>query len=106
MALVVFWSNGIKEIREVDDSDVFVGRNRIVPVSVSRFQARAALMDSGLLADAEIAVSSMGPLEQLAWAEATEWRRDSPTIDAMAGLLNLSVSDVDNLFIEASKIVA
>lgn len=77
-----------------------------VPIYVSRFQARAALMDAGLLADAEIAVSSMGPLEQLAWSDATEWRRDSPTIDAMADLLSLTSEQVDQLFISASKIVA
>lgn len=79
---------------------------RLAPFSVSRFQARAALMDAGLLADAEIAVSSMGPLEQLAWSEATEWRRDSPTIAAMSDLLGLTSEQVDELFISASKIIA
>ena len=77
-----------------------------IPQSVSRFQARAALMDAGVLADVELAVGEMGPLEQLAWAEATEWRRDSPTIAAVADALELTSEQVDQLFISASKIVA
>lgn len=77
-----------------------------VPVAISRFQARAALMDAGLLADVEIAVSETDPLTQLAWAEAAELVRDSPAIAAIGDALGLSPEDIDNLFIEAAKFTA
>lgn len=77
-----------------------------VPQRISRFQARAALLDAGLLADVEIAVSETAPLTQLAWAEATEWMRDSPAIAVIGAALGLSPEDIDNLFIEAAKFTA
>lgn len=75
-----------------------------VPAVISRFQARAALMDAGLLADVELAVGSAGPLAQLAWAEAVEWRRDSPTIAAIAASLDLTDGQLDDLFRAAALI--
>lgn len=77
-----------------------------VPQSISRFQARAALMDAGLLADVELAISAADPIVQLAWAEAIEWLRDSPTIAAIGDALGLTEEDIDDLFIEAAKIKA
>lgn len=77
-----------------------------VPQSISRFQARVALMDAGLLAGVELAIADADPLTQLAWAEATEWRRDSPSIAAIGAAIRLTDEDIDNLFIEASKIKA
>ena len=76
------------------------------PQVVSRFQARAALMDAGLLADVELAVGRAGPLIQLAWAEAVEWRRDSPTITAIGAALGLSPEALDDLFRAAAQITA
>lgn len=75
-----------------------------VPAIISRFQARAALMDAGLLADVELAVGSAGPLVQLAWAEAVEWRRDSPTIAAIGAALGLTDAQMDDLFRAAVQI--
>lgn len=77
-----------------------------VPTVISRFQARAALMDAGLLADAELAIADADPLTQLAWAEATEWRRDSPTIAALADAIGLTADQVDDLFRTAAQITA
>lgn len=76
------------------------------PAVVSRFQARAALMDAGLLADVELALADAGPLAQLAWAEATEWRRDSPTIATIAEALDLTEGELNDLFRAASQITA
>lgn len=74
---------------------------------VSRFQARAALMDAGLLADVELAIAASGdPLIQLAWTEATEFRRLSPTIAWAAAALDLTDEQVDGLFTAASQISA
>ena len=78
--------------------------NDPVPPSVSRFQALAALMDAGLLADVGMALADAGPLAQLAWAEASEFRRNSPMILTMADGLGLTDDDVDALFRAAAQI--
>lgn len=74
---------------------------------VSRFQAKAALLMTGLLPAAELAVTSSGSaMIQLAWAEAIEWRRLSPTIAALQAALGLDDASVDNLFRAAALIEA
>lgn len=76
-----------------------------VPEKVSRLQARLALMGAGLLQSVEDHIAaSDDPVLQMAWAEATEWRRDSPTIAAIAAALSLSEDQVDELFIAAGAI--
>ena len=90
----------------VEPEDAPVNTESAVPVppSVSRFQALAALMDAGLLADVDMALADAGPLAQLAWAEASEFRRRSPMILAMADGLGLTDDDVDALFRAAAQI--
>ena len=73
---------------------------------VSRFQAKAALSVAGLLAGAEAAVAGADAMTQLAWAEAIEFRRNSPTIAALAGALSLTDTDLDDLFRAAALIEA
>lgn len=78
-----------------------------VPPTLSRFQARAGLMQRGLLADVEALVANSSPLAQLAWAETIEWRRDSPTLNSLAkDGLGLTDAEIDELFIEAAQIQA
>lgn len=73
---------------------------------VSRFQAKAALDAAGLLASAESAVTAAGGTALLAWNEAVEFRRNSPTIAGLAGALGLSDTDLDDLFRSAAMIEA
>lgn len=73
---------------------------------VSRFQAMAALMDAGLLSQVNSALADAGPLAQLAWAEATEFHRNSPTIAGLAAGLKLTDIQVDDLFRAAALITA
>lgn len=75
-----------------------------VPPVISRFQARAALLQVGLLNAVEQAVSQAEPLVQLAWAEAIEWRRDSAALNKIAAALGLTETDMDNLFRLAATI--
>lgn len=79
-----------------------------VPQSVSRFQARAALHLAGLLDQVEglMADPSTPILARLAWSDAQEFKRSSPTITSMAQALGLSDADVDALFISAATIDA
>lgn len=80
----------------------------IVPKTVTRFQARAALHLSGRLSDVEALMSDpeTDVLAQLAWQDAQEFKRESPTVLGMATLLGLSAADLDALFISAGQINA
>lgn len=79
----------------------------VVPTRITRFQARAALLQAGLLADVEAAVAaSDNPLIQLAWADSIEFPRSSPTIAALAETLGLTGSEIDALFVAGAAISA
>lgn len=73
---------------------------------VSRFQARAALHGAGLLASAESAIAGADELAQMAWQDAQEFRRNSPTVAAIAGSLGLTEAQLDDLFRQAATIEA
>ena len=78
------------------------------PQVVSRFQARAALHLAGLLDQVEalMADPATDTLARLAWTDATEFRRTSPTLLAMASALSLTDAQIDQLFITAAGIEA
>lgn len=71
---------------------------------VSRFQARVALHNAGLLQSVEAAVAAADPFVQIAWADAVEFRRNSQTIVALAAALSLPDTQVDDLF-RAAKLI-
>ena len=60
-----------------------------VPQVIRRFQARAALLQAGLLEQAEAAVMAADALTRIAWIDAVEFRRASPTIASLATVLGL-----------------
>ena len=75
---------------------------------VSRFQAKAALDGAGLLdtIEAVMAHPETPRLTRLAWADAQEFRRLSPTVESMAAVLSLSAQQLDDLFRTAATIEA
>jgi hypothetical protein len=75
-----------------------------VPEIVSRFQARAALMQIGKLAEAEAIVAQADAITQLAWAEAIEWKRSSPALNGLAEAMGLTQAGLDDLFRAAAEI--
>lgn len=79
---------------------------RLVPSFVSRFQALAALLQAGLLADVEayMALPETDPFIVLAWKEAQEFRRESPIVSGLAQVLSLSETQLDDLFCFAGTI--
>jgi desulfoferrodoxin (superoxide reductase-like protein) len=77
-----------------------------VPKVVSRFQARAALAMAGLLDAVEAVIGQADIITRIAWQDAQEFRRDSPTIAALAATLNLTNEQLDALFIQAATITA
>ena len=76
-----------------------------VPQIISRFQAKAVLLQMELLDDVETLIASASPIVKLAWENAIEFNRQSPSLLAMASALGLSSEQLDALFIEASKVV-
>ena len=77
-----------------------------IPLSVTRFQARAALYLAGLFDDAEAAIAQAHPLSRIAWEHAHVYRRDSPTLISIGQQLGLSEADMDELFKTAASITA
>ena len=79
-----------------------------VPQVVSRFQARAALHLAGLLGTVQTMMENPAtdPLARLAWQDAQEFRRTSPTVLAMGAALGLTDSQLDALFVQAATIQA
>jgi hypothetical protein len=79
-----------------------------IPQVVSKFQAKAALMGAGLLEQVEtmMADPAADPLAVLAWTDAQEFRRASPTVAAMAAALGLDDAALDALFTTAAGIEA
>lgn len=72
----------------------------------SRFQARAALAAANLLASVETAVAAADEFTQIAWADAVEFRRGSPTIAALQAAVGLTDEQIDDLFTAAMQIEA
>lgn len=80
----------------------------VAPVSVSRFQALAALLQAGLLDAVAAWANDPGtdPLHKLAFETATEFSRTSPTLAAGAAALGWSEQQLDALFDAAMQIQA
>lgn len=78
----------------------------VVPQSITRFQAKAALANAGLLdkVQAMMADTNTPVLYRLAWEEALNFERGSATIKAMSGALNLTDEELDSLFTAAAAI--
>ena len=77
-----------------------------VPASVTRFQARAALLAAGLLDDVEATIAGADRFVQIAWADAASFERTSPTIAALAAALGLTDQQLGDLFRAAATISA
>lgn len=79
-----------------------------VPQTVTRFQAIAAMNEAGLLTavKAIFADPQTPVLATLAWENASEFKRTSPTLLQLAPLLGLDSSALDALFTRAAAIDA
>lgn len=79
-----------------------------VPNSVTRFQAMAALELAGHLTDVETIMADAGTpiMAKLAWKNALEFFRDSPTVSEISSALSMTSDEIDQLFVTASGISA
>ena len=76
-------------------------------MSCSRFQAKAALREIGLLDDVQSYIgSNADEFVALAWVEAGTFWRNSPTIKSIGSAMGLSETEIDDLFRQAMKIRA
>ena len=79
-------------------------------MAVSRLQAKAALLQMGLLDQVETLMGGMDAMSQLAWREAISFDRSSPLLNALAPYLSwpdgaaLTEGDIDQLFLLAQSI--
>ena len=79
-------------------------------IAVSRLQAKAALLQMGLLDQVETLMAGLDAMSQLAWREAISYNRDSPMLNALAPYLSwpdgsaLTSADLDQLFLLAQSI--
>lgn len=79
----------------------------VVPQSVTRAQARAALIVSGLIGQVQPAIDAIAdPLQralvQNDWDHRLTFERNNPTLAALAAALNLTSGQLDALFTTAA----
>lgn len=74
-----------------------------IPQSITPRQARLKLLEADLLDNLEGLITT-NRAWQIEWEYATEVKRDSPLIDAVASEAGLTVEQIDQMFIEASKL--
>ena len=88
--------------------DAYVAPAPTPPQTVTRFQALATLSAAGHLPTIRtyIATLDQNNVQRLAWENATDWERSSPTLNALATMLGLTDTEVDDLFIAAAQVSA
>ena len=79
-----------------------------IPTTVTRFQALAILAAGGYLDTVRTYINTLDQnnVQRLAWENATDWERSSPTLNALAQMLGLTDAQVDDLFIAAAQVSA
>lgn len=89
-------------------SEADILAQRRAQMVVSRFQARAALLNAGLLDEVETIIGNpaTSQLAKLAWDQCVEFKRTSPTLTALAQALGMTDAQLDALFEAAAGIEA
>ena len=75
----------------------------IIPQVITMRQARLRLLEVGLLDDVE-ALVTLDRKSQIEWEYASEVYKQSPLIETIKGALNLTDTQIDAMFVEASKL--
>ena len=90
-------------------ADIEAKRKASVPASVTRRQAKQALLLNGLLANVQPAIDAIPDAAQRAmiqieWDDSQVFERDRPALIALGSALGLSSTELDNLFIGAAQL--
>lgn len=92
----------VEIIKPVVEEEVPVDENT-VPVKITRLQAKLQLLEIGLLDEVGEMVKQDRRVE-LYWSDAQSIERNHPILNQMATSLGLTDEQLDDLFIEASKL--
>lgn len=76
----------------------------IVPNVVEMAQARLALLQFGLLATVNAAIAQGSEADKISWEFRGTVKRDDPLVQNMKAVLNLSETDLDDLFTLAASL--
>lgn len=81
----------------------------VVPTSVTRRQAKQALLLAGLLDDAETAINAIADATErgvalIFWNDAVEFERANPLITAIGTAIGLTSEQIDDLFTTAATL--
>lgn len=98
---LVIDSISIDHANRIVTADVTYSGAQLDPITPR--QARLKLLEVGLLDDLE-AIISTNRAWQIEWEYATEVRRDSPLIDAIATQAGMTSEQIDQLFVEAAAL--
>jgi hypothetical protein len=79
-------------------------RDKNVPVKISQLQGKLLLAQMGLIDQIEEMINQSGRSEKIYWTSATEWERTSPILNRLAPTIGMSQADLDQFFINASKL--
>jgi hypothetical protein len=95
-------------LAEGNTPDPYIAPPPPIPATVTRFQALATLSAAGHLPAIRTYIATLGEddITRLAWEAATEWERTSPTLAALATMLGLTDTEVDDLFVAAAQVSA
>ena len=90
-------------------ADIEAKRKASVPVSVTRRQAKQALLLNGLLANVQPAIDAIPDATQRAmiqieWDDSQVFERDRPALITLGSALGLSDIQLDTLFIGAAQL--
>lgn len=106
--------NWLKEENEPEFVDYIEGEEteynrQFIPKTVSQRQLRTQLILSGFdLNDIQNAINGMSEpnksIAQVAWDYAITFERESPLLICIANNLQLTTTEVDNIFLNASKL--
>lgn len=75
-----------------------------VPASITMRQGRLALLQGGLLSQADTAIASMSLEAQITWEFSSAIERNNSLVSVLASILSLSNQQVDDLFILAATL--
>lgn len=98
----------LKWLAEGNTPEPYVEPPPPTPQKVTRFQALAILSLAGYLDTIWTYIESLprSNITRLAFENATDWERTSPTLATLATMLNLTEAQVDEMFMAAANITA